>query len=63
MAGSRLERRIAISSALIASGLSVQEIAHLWVHPLAFIAFLTIGAPLVAGGVALFLYSLASNHD
>ena len=63
MPGSRLERRLSVSGILIAAGLTVQGIAHFWVHPLAFIAFLTIGAPLVVSGVVMFLYSLISDRD
>ena len=63
MSGSRLERRIAWSGILVAAGLAVQVAAHFWVHPLAFIAFLTIGTPLVLLGVGMFLYSLISYRD
>jgi hypothetical protein len=56
-----LERRINWASKLIGTGLLVQLGALLAVHPLAFVAFLMIGCPLVAAGIALYLLSLVSS--
>jgi hypothetical protein len=47
---------------LIAAGLIVQLTTLIWIHPLAFIAFAMIACPLIAAGVLLFLYSLASHQ-
>jgi len=56
-----IERRIKWASKLIGAGLLVQLAALLVVHPLAFVAFLMIGCPLVAAGVVLYLLSLVSS--
>lgn len=52
-----IERRIRWAGILIAAGLIVQVLTLLWTHPLAFIAFLLIGCPLVAAGVLVYLHS------
>jgi hypothetical protein len=56
-----IERRIRWSGLLVVIGLVVQMITLIWVHPLAFMAFLLIGCPLVAAGIILFLYSIVSD--
>ena len=56
-----IECRINWASKLIGAGLLVQLVALLAVHPLAFVAFLMIGCPLVAAGVVLYLLSLVSS--
>jgi hypothetical protein len=56
-----IERRIRISGLLIVCGLVIQMITLIWVHPLAFMAFLLVGCPLVAIGVLLFLYSIVTH--
>jgi hypothetical protein len=57
-----IERRIRWSGLLIGTGLIVQLLTLLWNHPLAFVAFLLLGSPLVGAGVLLYLYSLVA-HD
>lgn len=52
------ERRIRWASILIAAGLLVQLGTLSTTHPLAFMGFLMIGCPLVAGGILLYLLSL-----
>ena len=52
------ERRIRWASFLVGSGLLVQLGSLLVVHPLAFVAFLVVGCPLVAAGILLYLFSL-----
>ena len=52
------ERRIRWASLLIGGGLLVQLASLLVVHPLAFVAFLMIGCPLMAAGIVLYLFSL-----
>jgi hypothetical protein len=53
-----IERRIRIAGALVAAGLVAQLISFLWIHPLAFMAFLLIGLPLVAAGIVMFLLAI-----
>ncbi|HKQ85708.1 MAG TPA: hypothetical protein VJS43_02950 [Candidatus Acidoferrales bacterium] len=57
-----IERRIRWAGLLIVCGLVIQMITLIFVHPLAFMAFLLISCPLVAIGILLFLYSIVS-HD
>jgi hypothetical protein len=61
MAALSIERRIRWSGLIISAGLIVQTFTLFWTHPLAFLAFLLIGCPLVAAGVLLYLYLLASQ--
>jgi hypothetical protein len=56
-----IERRIRWSGLFIATGLIVQLLTLLWTHPLAFVAFLAIGCPLVGTGVLLYLYSIVAH--
>jgi hypothetical protein len=60
MATAGIERRIRCAGILIAAGLITQLITLIWVHPLAFMAFLLISCPLVAIGIVVYLYSLIS---
>ena len=48
------------SSLLVVAGVSVQLLCLIYVHPLSFITFLSVGCPLVGAGVVLYLYSLLS---
>ena len=57
---SATERRIRWASLLIGAGLLVQFGSLLLIHPLAFMAFLVIGCPLMAAGILLYLFSLAA---
>jgi len=52
------ERRIRWASFLVGAGLLVQLGSLLVVHPLAFVAFLMVGCPLMAAGILLYLFSL-----
>ena len=52
------EQRIKLACKLVAWGFFVQLLSLAVVHPLAFVVFLTVGCPLVAGGVILYLLSL-----
>lgn len=58
MAVPLIERRIRWSGILIAVGLIIQLMTYLWIHPLAFMAFILISCPLVAIGILIYLYSL-----
>jgi hydrogenase/urease accessory protein HupE len=59
---SPIEHRLRWAGFLIAVGLVIQLTTFIWVHPLAFIAFIVIGCPLVGAGVLLYLYSLVSQQ-
>lgn len=60
MTAGTIEKGLFRSGLLIALGLVV-ELATSWsVHPLAFVTFAIIACPLVAAGVLLFLWTLAS---
>ena len=58
MDNSVTEHRIRWASFLIGAGLLVQLGSLLVVHPLAFVAFLMVGCPLMAAGIVLYLLSL-----
>jgi hypothetical protein len=55
-----LARRLRISGLLVALGLIVEAITMLWSHPTAFLVFLLVGGSLVAAGVLLYLFSIAT---
>ncbi len=57
-----IERRIQRAGMLIVLGLVVQLVTFIWTHPLAFVAFLLFGCPLIAAGVLLYLYSLIASE-
>jgi hypothetical protein len=55
-----IERRIRWAAVLIGAGLLLQLLTLLRVHPLAFVAFLAVGCPLIGAGVGLYLWSLVA---
>ncbi|HEX6806105.1 MAG TPA: hypothetical protein VF133_20700 [Terriglobales bacterium] len=57
-----LERRLRMASILVCLGLGVLLLSLIRVHPLAFMAFILIGCPLVLAGILLFLYSIVSHE-
>ncbi len=59
----RTERRLSAAGVIVAAGLLIQILSHLWIHPLAFMSFLIIGTPLVVLGVLLFLLSLIWHDE
>ncbi|MGH9674479.1 MAG: hypothetical protein ACRD44_14970 [Bryobacteraceae bacterium] len=59
----RIERRIRQVGFLLRAGLLLQLVTMLRIHPLAFVVFLALGCPLIAGGIALYLVSLVSPGD
>ena len=61
MAAPLIERRIRWAGILIAAGLIIQLITFIWIHPLAFMAFILISCPLVAIGILIYLYSLVAT--
>jgi hypothetical protein len=54
------EHRIRWASLLVGAGLLVQFGSLLLIHPLAFMAFLMVGCPLMAAGIVLYLFSLVA---
>lgn len=58
-----IERRIRLAGLLIVLGLISQLVTFLWIHPLAFMAFLLLGCPLVAAGILIYLYSLVTTES
>ena len=56
-----LEKRLRIAGLLVALGLLIQMLSLLPIHPLAFIVFVGIGAPIMLAGVIFFLLSLVSQ--
>lgn len=58
-----IERRVRLAGFLIGMGLLTQLVTFLWIHPLAFMAFLLLGCPLVGAGILLYLYSLVSTES
>jgi hypothetical protein len=56
-----LERRLGQAGLLVASGLVIEVGASLFVHPLAFVAFLLLACPLVVAGILLFLWALVTS--
>ena len=56
-----IETRIKWASLLIGAGLLIQLGTFFRVHPLAFVAFVVIGCPLIGAGVLLYLSSLVST--
>jgi hypothetical protein len=57
-----IEKRLRLAALLVAAGLTVQLLSLLPIHPLAFIVFVGVGAPIMALGVIVFLWSLASHQ-
>jgi hypothetical protein len=56
------EAKMRRASLIIATGLFLQFLTLLPLHPLAFIAFVGIGVPIMAIGVILFLFSLVNDY-
>ena len=58
-----IETRIKWASLLIGAGLLIQLGTLFRVHPLAFVTFVVIGCPLIAAGIALYLWGLVPGKD
>jgi hypothetical protein len=61
-AAPNIEKRVRLAALLICVGLLVQLITLVRIHPLAFMAFILIGCPLVLAGLLLYLYSIVSHQ-
>jgi uncharacterized membrane protein len=55
------ERRLQISGVLVMAGLIIELATLHWAHPVAFLAFLFVGAAVLALGVVIYLYALISS--
>lgn len=56
----RLARRLKLAGLLLILGLLVELVTMFWAHPTAFLVYLLLGGLLVAAGVLLYLYSIAT---
>lgn len=56
-----MEAKLRRASLIVAAGLLLQFFSLLPLHPLAFIAFVCLGVPIMAVGVILFLLALVSH--
>jgi hypothetical protein len=59
---SPVERRIRIAAVLIAAGLLLCLLTFIRIHPLSFITFALLSAPLVLIGALFFLYAIVSQE-
>ena len=51
-------RRLRISGVLLILGLTVEVTSLLWIHPTAFLVFLSVDGVAIAAGIVIYLYSL-----
>jgi hypothetical protein len=58
-----IENQLRRASLIIAVGLALQFLSLLPLHPLAFIAFVGLGVPVMGVGVILFLLSLLHHGE
>ena len=54
-----IEKRLRLAGMLLIVGLVVEAICLQWARPIAFILLVVVGGLYVAGGIVLYLYSLA----
>jgi predicted membrane channel-forming protein YqfA (hemolysin III family) len=59
-AGPRLVRRLRLAGLLLGLGLLIEAATLFWQHPTAFLAFILLGGVLVAAGVVLYLFTIAT---
>jgi hypothetical protein len=58
-----IESKLRRASLIIALGLLLQFLSLLPLHPLAFIAFVGLGVPIMGVGVIFFLLSLVTHSE
>lgn len=58
-----VETRLKRAGLIVALGLLIQLLSLLPVHPLAFIAFVGAGVPIMAIGVIMFLLAIVSSSE
>lgn len=56
----RLARRLRLAGLLLGLGLLIEAATLFWPHPTAFLVFLLLGGVLVAAGVVLYLFTIAT---
>ena len=56
-----MEKALRWSSILVVIGLVIQLLCLVAIHPLSFIAFLSVGCPFVGTGIAIYLYGLLTQ--
>jgi predicted membrane channel-forming protein YqfA (hemolysin III family) len=56
----RLARRLRLAGLLLGLGLLIEAVTLFWPHPTAFLVFLLLGGVLVAAGVVLYLFTIAT---
>jgi hypothetical protein len=59
----KMESKLRQASLIIATGLLLQLLSLIPLHPLAFIAFVGIGVPVMGIGVLFFLFSLVNHTE
>ena len=56
----RLARRLRLAGLLLGLGLLIEAATLFWPHPTAFLVFLLLGGVLVATGIVLYLFTIAT---
>ncbi len=56
----RLARRLRLGGLLLGLGLLIEAATLFWPHPTAFLVFLLLGGVLVAAGVFVYLFTIAT---
>ena len=59
----KTERRLRLAALCVLAGLGVQFATLLINHPLAFMAFVLIGSPLVFAGAVIYLWSVVVHAE
>jgi hypothetical protein len=59
----KLERRLRLAGYLLVGGLLVELVTLRWAHPTAFLFFALLGGSLMALGILIYLYALATNTE
>jgi len=57
----RLESRLRLAGALIATGLLTEAVTMAFVHPIALLTFVGLGGGLVGAGIILYLLTLVKQ--
>jgi hypothetical protein len=58
-----IEGRIRLASVLLLLGMAVEAVTLSLLHPLAFVAFASVGALLVVAGIGVFLFTLLAAGE
>ena len=57
---SKVHARLRVAGVLVIVGLVVEILSLFWVHPIAFMSFLTIGCGFMGLGILIFLWTLVA---